>query len=58
LATEQREIRKGIIEVCWYMRGSIGLAEAYDLSWEDNKDIQDFLKENIERFKGSMTPVV
>jgi len=40
------------------MRGSIGLAEAYDLSWEDNKDIQDFLKENIERFKGSMTPVV
>jgi hypothetical protein len=40
------------------MRGSITMAEAYDLTWEDNKDIQDFLKENIERFKGSMTPVV
>ena len=40
------------------MRGSISLAEAYDLTWEDNKDIQEFLKENMDRFKGSMTPVV
>ena len=40
------------------MRGSISLAEAYDLTWEDNKDIQELLKENIDRFKGSMTPVV
>jgi|GEM_PF-4080776 len=40
------------------MRGSISIGEAYDLSWEDNKDIQEFLKENMERFKGSMTPVV
>ncbi len=40
------------------MRGSISIGEAYDLSWEDNKDIQEFLKENMERFKGSMSPVV
>jgi|TARA_B100001057_G_C22764420_1_gene917110 hypothetical protein len=58
LLGEQKQIRKGIIEICWYMRGSISMQEAYDLTWEDNKDIQEFLKDNMDRFKGSMTPVV
>ena len=40
------------------MRGSISMQEAYDLTWEDNKDIQEFLKDNMDRFKGSMTPAV
>jgi hypothetical protein len=40
------------------MRGSISITEAYNLTYEDQQIIQKFLKDNIERFKGSMTPVV
>lgn len=40
------------------MRGSISYTEAWGLSYEDKKIIQEFLKDNVERYKDSMTPVV
>jgi hypothetical protein len=40
------------------MRGSITYEEAWNLTYEEKKVIEEFLKENIEKFKGSMTPVV
>lgn len=58
LAQEAKDIRKVITEICWYMRGSISYTEAWGLSYEDKKIIQEFLKDNVERYKDSMTPVV
>ena len=58
LAQEAKDIRKVITEISWYMRGSISYTEAWGLSYEDKKIIQEFLKDNVERYKDSMTPVV
>lgn len=58
LAEETQDIRKGITEICWFMRGSISIDQAWQLTYEDKKIIQDFIKDNTERFKGSMVPVV
>jgi hypothetical protein len=40
------------------MRGSISWGQAWELSFEDKKIISEFLKDNMDRFKNSMTPVV
>ena len=40
------------------MRGSINWGQAWELSFEDKKIISEFLKDNMDRFKNSMTPVV
>jgi hypothetical protein len=40
------------------MRGSVSWNQAWALSYEDKKIIQEFLKDNMERYKGSMSPVV
>jgi len=58
LANETKAIQRSIAEICWYMRGSITYEEAWNLTYEEKKVIEEFLKENIEKFKGSMTPVV
>ena len=42
----------------WYMRGSISMNDARGHTFEDKKQIQEFLKENQERFKGAMSPIV
>ena len=39
------------------MRGSVSWDQAWELSYEDKKIIQEFLKDNMERYKGSMNPV-
>jgi|TARA_B100000989_G_C19386870_1_gene404025 hypothetical protein len=58
MASETLELKKGITEICWFMRGSINYEQAWQLSFEDKKIIQEFIKDNTERFKGSMVPVV
>jgi hypothetical protein len=40
------------------MRGSVSWNQAWALSYEDKKIIQEFLKDNMERYKGAMSPVV
>ena len=40
------------------MRGSVSYDQAWALTYEDKKIIHEFLKDNMERYKGSMNPVV
>ena len=58
MAEEANGIRKSITEICWYMRGSVSYDQAWALTYEDKKIIHEFLKDNMERYKGSMNPVV
>ena len=53
-----KQLKHTIGKICWYMRGSISWEQAWELSFEDKKIISEFLKDNMERFKGSMTPIV
>lgn len=58
MASDARDIKKNVIEICWYMRGSVTHDQAWLLTYEDKKLIGEFIKENSEKFKNSMTPVV
>jgi hypothetical protein len=58
MASDARDIKKQVIEICWYMRGSVTHDQAWQLTYEDKKIIGEFIKENQEKFKNSMTPVV
>ncbi len=40
------------------MRGSVSIDQAWMLTFEDKKVIQEFIKDNVEKFKGSMVPIV
>lgn len=52
----QKEIKSELLKICWYMRGSITLEEAYNLSYEDKSLIGNIIKENLETTKKSGMP--
>jgi|TARA_Y100001937_G_scaffold45087_1_gene63345 hypothetical protein len=53
-----RALTRQIHEMCWYMRGSISLSEAWMMESQDRADVFAFVKDNMERYKKSMVPVV
>ena len=56
MENEQKEIKHDLLKICWYMRGSITLEEAFNLSQEDKFLINDIIKENLETTKKSGLP--
>lgn len=46
------------MRICWYMRGSISLEEAFALEPSDKKIISDIIKENMEATKKSGMPII
>lgn len=48
LDKEIKLIRENIVQLCWWMRGSITYAEAWQLSESDRNAINKLIKENIE----------
>jgi len=53
LASESRALKKQVLEICWYMRGSINIDQAWQLSLDDRSMIMDIIEQNIERTKES-----
>lgn len=53
LEADQKEIKKEVMKLAWYMRGGINLNEAYNLSMEDRQIIGGIVKENLEVTKQS-----
>lgn len=45
---ESKALKKSLLKLCWGMRGSIGLDEIYQLSYQDRELINQLIKENIE----------
>ena len=41
----------------WYMRGSMTMDEAFQLSYEDRQLISDLIKENLETTKKTQQPL-
>lgn len=56
LEQESKALKKDIIQVCWFMRGSISIDDAWALCEEDRLIIGDLIKENLETTKTSGLP--
>ena len=56
LEKETKNLKHELLKICWYMRGSITLDEAYNLCNEDKSLIGDIIKENLETTKKSGMP--
>jgi len=56
LENEVKNFKQELYKICWFMRGSISLREAYLMSSEDREIISNIVKENIETTKKSGLP--
>ncbi len=55
---EVKSIEKGIIEICFFMRGSISWTEAWNLTLNNFKNIKDQIKKNIEIVNKTGLPII
>lgn len=46
MAADRRDMEKELIDICFFMRGSITLDHAYELTIDQKKQISRRLKEN------------
>lgn len=42
--------------MCWYMRGGLQIADAYDTTFEERKSISEMVKDNMKTTKDSQLP--
>ncbi len=56
LEDEIKSLKAELLKLCWYMRGSVSLEEAYMLSYDDRALIVDLIKDNMETTKKSGLP--
>lgn len=55
LEKEERDIKKDLLKICWYMRG-MSYQEALHLSYDERMIIADIIKENLETTKKTKLP--
>ena len=53
---DSKAIKKDLLTMCWYMRGSISYEDAIMLSYDDRKLIGDIIKSNLETTEKSGLP--
>ena len=56
LDRESKDLKLDLMKLCWYMRGSITLDDAYALCIEDRQIVSEIIKENLETTKKSGLP--
>jgi len=49
-------LRKELLKICWYMRGSVTLEQAYMMSYEEREIVSNIVKDNLEATKQSGLP--
>ena len=54
---ESSQIRDAIVRLCWWMRGSITMSEAWQLSDRDREAINKLIHDNIETSKKIKQPI-
>ena len=50
------EMRKELLQLCWFMRGGLTYDEAYHLGTSERSIINDIIKDNLETTKKSKLP--
>jgi hypothetical protein len=56
LDKDAKAIRRDLLQICWFMRGSITYDDAAMLSFEDRQIISEIIKKNMETTKESGLP--
>jgi hypothetical protein len=56
MENECKNFRLDLFKMCWYMRGSMTLDEAFQTAHEDREIISKMIKENLETTKKSGLP--
>lgn len=57
LDNESSQIRDAIVTMCWWMRGSLTMTEAWQLSDRDRTAINRLIKNNLETSKKIKQPI-
>lgn len=56
LDKESKAFKADLMKICWYMRGSVSIDDAYALCYEDRAIISEIIKENLETAKKTGMP--
>ena len=56
LENESKQMKKNLFKICWFMRGSITMEEAFQMDWENREIIYKIIEENLETTKESGLP--
>ncbi len=55
LEKEERDIKKDLLKICWYMRG-MSYQEALMLSYDERMIVGEIIKDNLETTKKTKLP--
>lgn len=58
LSLESKALVDQIIEICWYMRGSVSYDQAWNLTTIERKQIIDLIEKNIKRTEETGLPLL
>ena len=53
---ETKAVKNELYRICWFMRGSLSVSEAFDLATEDIEIMNAIIKDNLETTKKSQMP--
>jgi hypothetical protein len=53
---ETKAVKQDIYRICWFMRGSLSVADAFNLSSDDFEIMNKIIKDNLETTKKSQMP--
>lgn len=53
---DAKALKKDLLSICWFMRGSITYDDAVMLSYQDREIISKIIKDNLETTKESGLP--
>lgn len=56
LEKESKALKKEVLQLCWYMRGSVSYSEAMEMSPSEREIIVKIVKDNLETAKKSGMP--
>lgn len=56
LDKQAKNLREELLKICWYMRGSVTIEQAYIMNFEEREIITKIVKENLETTKKSGLP--
>jgi hypothetical protein len=56
LEKDSKALKREIMQLCWYMRGSVSYTEAMEMSPSERETIVKLIKDNLETAKKSGMP--
>jgi hypothetical protein len=58
MESRTKQIKWELMHVCWHLRGSISIDQAYQLAPDDREMAGKLIKENIETVKKTKLPLL